>query len=430
MNFQPILLTILAGSIALLDMSALAQSKPATPPAKTPAKAASAKETAKKPTSKDAPVVASTVIETEKSKSVYIVPMGIEDKGQFGLDIHPQVYEQIAKDITEKRPDIVVFVLNSADLSSVRYLGDDPRMLGLFDDDGIRKMTRDLKEVIEKVGAESIMIVRDAVGYSVLLGLSWPNMYMTDSARLMGLERIQERTKAEDPEVYAKFREAMIGICNGFLISGGYDPNIGMAMMREDKMLSATFKGREIVWSDDAKGTWVVDGSKEKITAHFNSEMAEDLGLSDGTVSDDGATMIEDLMYLRGTRNYERLPQDGEILVRQYIDGWRKGLEDCVKSYPKYQEALGEAQGKDEKKNLSKAKGILEKVLSILKKYPAVAIRLNQQFGISRLEIETELLTLKDRIRGLGKSTAPPSGGRGKGGGGGLGVGSNITDSQ
>lgn len=429
MNFQPILLTILAGSIALLDMSALAQSKPATPPAKTPAKAASAKETAKKPTSKDAPVVASTVIEIEKSKSVYIVPMGIEDKGQFGLDIHPQVYEQIAKDITEKRPDIVVFVLNSADLSSVRYLGDDPRMLGLFDDDGIRKMTRDLKEVIEKVGAESIMIVRDAVGYSVLLGLSWPNMYMTDSARLMGLERIQERTKAEDPEVYAKFREAMIGICNGFLISGGYDPNIGMAMMREDKMLSATFKGREIVWSDDAKGTWVVDGSKEKITAHFNSEMAEDLGLSDGTVSDDGATMIEDLMYLRGTRNYERLPQDGEILVRQYIDGWRKGLEDCVKSYPKYQEALGEAQGKDEKKNLSKAKGILEKVLSILKKYPAVEMRLRQQ-GISRLEIETELLTLKDRIRGLGKSTAPPSGGRGKGGGGGLGVGSNITDSQ
>ncbi len=430
MNFQPILLTILAGSIALLDMSALAQSKPATPPAKTPAKAVSAKETAKKPATKDAALVVAPVIETEKSKSVYIVPMGIEDKGQFGLDIHPQVYEQIAKDITEKRPDIVVFILNSADLSSVRYLGDDPRKFGLFDDDGIRKMTRDLKEVIEKVGAESIMIVRDAVGYSVLLGLSWPNMYMTDSARLMGLERIQERTKVEDPEVYAKFREAMIGICNGFLISGGYDPNIGMAMMREDKMLSATFKGREIVWSDDAKGTWVVDGSKEKITAHFNSEMAEDLGLSDGTVSDDGATMIEDLMYLRGTRNYERLPQDGEILVRQYIDGWRKGLEDCVKSYTKYQEALGEAQGKDEKKNLSKAKGILEKVLSIVKKYPAVAIRLNQQFGISSLEIETELLTLQDRIRGLGKSTAPPSGGGGKGGGGGLGVGSNITDSQ
>ncbi|MDA1261328.1 MAG: hypothetical protein O3B75_00335 [Planctomycetota bacterium] len=429
MNFQPILLTILAGSIALLDMSALAQSKPATPPAKAPTKAASAKETAKKPATKDAALVVAPVIETEKSKSVYIVPMGIEDKGQFGLDIHPQVYEQIAKDITEKRPDIVVFILNSADISSVRYLGDDPRKFGLFDDDGIRKMTRDLKEVIEKVGAESIMIVRDAVGYSVLLGLSWPNMYMTDSARLMGLERIQERTKAEDPEVYAKFREAMVGICNGFLISGGYDPNIGMAMMREEKLLSASFKGREIVWSDDDKGTWVVDGSKEKITAHFNSEMAEDLGLSDGTVSDDGATMIEDLMYLRGTRNYERLPKDGEILVRQYIDGWRKGLEDCVKSYTKYQEALGEAQGKDEKKNLSKAKGILAKVLSIVKKYPAVEMRLRQQ-GISRLEIETELLRLQDRIRGLGKSTAPPSGGGGKGKGGGLGVGSNITDSQ
>jgi hypothetical protein len=311
----------------------------------------------------------------------------------------------------------------------VRYLGDDPRKFGIFDDDGIRKMSRNLKEVIEKVGAEPIMIVRDAVGYSALLGLSWPNMYMTDSARLMGLERIQERTNVADPEVRAKFREAFVGICNGFLISGGYDPAIGLAMMREDKMLSASFKGRDIVWSDDAKGTWVVDGSTERITAHFTSEMAEELGLSDGTVSDDDATMIEDLMYQRGIRSFERMPQGGEVLVREYIEGWRKGLADCAKSYPQYQEAMGDAQGKDEKKNLTKAKGILEKVLSIIKKYPAVAIKLNQEFGLSKLEVETELLRLQERIRGLSKSTAPPpSGGGKKGGGGGMGPGSSLSN--
>ena len=426
-----ILLTIAVASIFLLDLSASAQSKPApTPPATSkPAKPAkqSAKATPKVVASKETPTAVAPVIATEKSKTVYVVPMGIKDKGQFGLDIHPQVYEQIAKDITEKRPDIVVFVLNSADIDSVRYLGDDPRKFGMLDDDMIRPMSRNLKEVIAKVGAEPIMIVRDAVGYSALLGLNWPNMYMTDSARLMGLERIKERTKVDDPEVHAKFREAFVGICNGFLIAGGYDPAIGLAMMREEKMLSASFKGREIVWSDDANGDYKVDGSTERITAHFDSQMAEELGLSDGTVSDDDATMIEDLMYQRGIRSFVRMPQDGEVLVREYIDGWRNGLADCAKSYPQYQAALGDAQGVDEKKNLTKAKGILEKVLSIIKKYPAVAIKLNQEFGLSKLEVEIELLRLQERIRGLSKSTAPPpSGGGKKGGGGGLGPGSNL----
>ncbi len=413
-------------SVALCAGSALAQSRPATPAATAPRKVA-------KPTAKDSapgaggPVEAHSAVAEEKPKSVYVVPMGIKGKGQFGLDIHPMVYVDVAKDIEAKRPDVVVFVLNSADVDSVRYLGDDPRNFGIFDDDSTRKMTRDLKEVIEKVGAEPIMIVRDAVGYGALLGLSWPNMYMTESARLMGLSRIQERTQVEDPEVRRKFREAFVGICNGFLVSGGYNPSIGLAMMRPEKMLSASFDGRKIVWAEDDKGTWVVDGDDKNIRANFNAEMAEELGLSDGIVSDDEATMIEDLMFQRGFRTFERMPDDGEALVLKYIEGWRKSLEDCKKAYPLYGEALADAQGKDEKKNLSKAKGLLDKVLAAMKKYPAVAIKLNQDFGVSKLELETELLRLQERIRGLNKSTSPPpAGGGNKGGGGGFGPGSGI----
>ena len=427
MNCTKFLFAIAVASITLFDMSASAQSKPATTP---PASSKTAKPI--KPPAKVAPKVAASkaepaatapVIATEKPKTVYVVPMGLKDKGQFGLDIHPQVYEQIAKDIAEKRPDIVVFVLNSADIDSVRYLGDDPRKFGIFDDDGIRKMSRNLKEVIQKVGAEPIMIVRDAVGYSVLLGLNWENMYMTESSRLMGLERIKERTQAADPEVYAKFREAMVAICNGLLIAGGYDPAIGLAMMREEKMLSASFKGREITWSDDANGTWVVDGSTDRITAHFSPEMAEELGLSDGTVSDDDATMIEDVMYLRGNRSYILLAEDGKKIVSEYIAGWRAGLEDCRKAYEQYLEAIGEAQGNNEKKNLAKGKSHLQKILSTIKKYQAIEIAL-QRIGVSKVQIITEILQLDERIRGLSKSTSPP-GGSGKSGGG-LGAGSSI----
>jgi len=413
---------ICIAALAILYLSvtaAHAQSKPATTPTESKSTSKSTRPAAKTAAAKvEAPAVV-----IDSSKSVYVVPMGIKKNGMFGLDIHPQVYELIAKDIVEKRPDIVVFVLNSADLDSVRYLGDDPRKFGIFDDDSQRKMSRDLKEAVEKVGATAIMIIRDAVGYSALLGLSWPNMYMTESARLMGLERIQERLQVTDPEVLAKFREAFVGICTGFLVAGGYSPSIGLAMMRPEKKLSAAFKGREVVWTEDDKGSVLVDGS-EKHTAQFTAESAELLGLSDGTVSDDDATMIEDLMYQRGFRNFRRM-NEGEVLVQEYIDGWRKALADCVKAYPQYQEAIGNAQGKDEKKYVQKAKGILESVISKMKKYKAVEIMLNKD-GITRINMETEVLKLQERIRGLGKSTAPPAGGGRKGGGGGMGPGSSL----
>ncbi|MSR68787.1 MAG: hypothetical protein EXS17_00330 [Phycisphaerales bacterium] len=402
---------------AAISASALAQSKtsPTAPTTTKPATAqkapAKAKATAK-PAATVAPSVApaTPADPAEQVKSVYVVPMGFRGRGQFGLDIHPSVYEQVAADVAEKKPDLVVYVLNSADIDTVAYMGDDPREQGVFDDDSIRKMTRDLKAAINASGAEQVMVVRDAVGYSALLGLSWPNMYMTESARLMGLSRIQERTQVEDPEVFAKFREAFVGICNGFLVSGGYNPSIGLAMMRPEKMLSASFKGREITWREDDKGTWIVDNS-EKHFAGFSAQSAEELGLSDGTVADELPAMLEDLMYQRGFREFQRMPEDGEQLVQEYVDGWRKAYESCKKSFESFQEALGNASGKDELKYLNQAKSTIDKVLALMKKYPAVAIRLNREFGVGKVQLETEALKIQERIKGLRK--APPSGGSG-----------------
>ncbi len=409
----------LATAVALTG-NALGQSKspPTTPPTttkpatgqKSPATGkASAKPAASaKTTAPAAPPPAA--VSAEQVKTVYVVPMGFRGTGQFGLDIHPSVYEKVAADVAAKKPDLVVFVLNSADVDTVAYMGDDPREQGVFDDDSIRKMTRDLKASINATGAEQVMVVRDAVGYSALLGLSWPDMYMTENARLMGLSRIQERTQVEDPEVFAKFREAFVGICNGFLVSGGYNPSIGLAMMRPEKMLSASFKGREITWREDDKGTWIVDNSDKKF-AGFSAQSAEELGLSDGTVADELPAMLEDLMYQRGFREFQRMPEDGELLVQEYVDGWRKAYESCKKSFETYREAIGNASGKDELKYLNQAKSTIDKVLALMKKYPAVAIRLNREFGASRVQLETEALQIQERIRGLRK--APPSGGSG-----------------
>jgi hypothetical protein len=348
--------------------------------------------------------------------------MGFPGTGQFGLDIHPSIYEKVAQDIAEKKPDIVVYVLNSADVDQVAYMGDDPTERGIFEDDSMRDGMRKLKDSVRTSGAEQVMVIRDAVGYGALLGLYWPDMYMTTRARLAGLNRIQERTQVEDAEVRAKFQEAFVGICNGFLVSGGYPDVIGLAMMRPEKLLSATYKGREIVWADNDKGAWVVDNAKDRV-AGFTAQSAEELGLSDGTVADEGSAMLEDLMFQRGVREFQRMPEDGEKIVRAYVDGWRKALAEVQKSFESFQEAMGNAQGKDEKKYLSQARSILEKVLATFKKYPAVALRA-RSFGASKVQLEVELEKIKERIRGLSKSAPSQGGGSSGKGPAGPGLGS------
>ncbi|MSR28196.1 MAG: hypothetical protein EXS03_01295 [Phycisphaerales bacterium] len=433
---SPLILTA-AVALAVLAVDAVAQ-QPQSRPGSTPkaTKPVATKPVATKPSSgkpasgsatpaAQAPAKDSAAVpaaESERVKSVYVVPMGFPGTGQFGLDIHPMVYEKVSADIAEKKPDIVVYVLHSADVDQVAYMGDDPTERGIFEDDSMRDGMRKLKEAVKQSGAEQVMVIRDAVGYGALLGLYWPDMYMTSRARLAGLNRIQERTQVEDTEVRAKFQEAFVGICNGFLVSGGYADVIGLAMMRPEKMLSATYKGRDIVWSDTDKGAWVVDNAADRV-AGFTAQSAEELGLSDGTVADEDGAMLEDLMFQRGIREFQRIPSDGEALVRAYVDGWRKSLEECRKSFDSFQEAMGNASGKEEKKYLSQARTILERVLAAFKKYPAVAMRA-RSFGAGKLQLEVELEKIKERIRGLSKSAPTKGGGSGKGPAGpGLGTG-------
>ncbi|MBU3729754.1 MAG: hypothetical protein FGM37_11000, partial [Phycisphaerales bacterium] len=99
----------------------------------------------------------------EKLKSVYVVPF----KGQFGTDIHPACYDEILKDLEERRPDIIIFELDSADVDRVEYMGEDPRNAGVFsaasDDTMMRKLLRDFKD--KHSYAQQYMWVKDSVGY-------------------------------------------------------------------------------------------------------------------------------------------------------------------------------------------------------------------------------------------------------------------------
>lgn len=394
-------------------------SKQATPAqGKSGSAQSSGKSSAAKAPAKGTKAPAATA-PAEKLKSVYVVPF----KGQFGTDIHPACYDEILKDLKDKRPDVIVFELDSADVDRVEYMGEDPRNAGLFsvasDDTMMRKLLRDFKDGNPQ--AKQIMWVRDSVGFGSLLAFSWPDMYMAPKARLFGLNRAQTFwTRVEDPEVRAKFREAAVAIINGFLSSGGYDLKIGEAMLRPEMLLSASYSGRKIEWREDTKGQWVVDG-RDDGTAGFTAESAEELGLAKGS-----ADSLDELMFILGVREFDRVPDDGSVLHKKYVDEWRKAYDQCAKLIEEANVAQEDAQNANPKANLSKARSAFERILSLMKKYPPLVVRL-QRDGITKLAVEAELLNVTEQLRALSKSQqsqggSSSRGGRGFGGGGGQGL--------
>ena len=151
------------------------------------------------------------------------------------------------------------------------------------------------------------------MGLGSLLALSWPEMYMSEGARLWGLARISSMAAGwSDPDVASKMLNAWVGMGNGFLQIGGYPLEIGWAMMRPEYNLSASFKGREVTWANDTAGQWVVDSSGDNV-ANFNASLAEDMGLSQGTVEN-----LDDLMFLMGYREYDEA-ESGKQMVEKYV---------------------------------------------------------------------------------------------------------------
>ena len=80
-------------------------------------------------------------------------------------------------------------------------------------------------------------------------------------------------------------------------------------MIEPEHDLGVKFEGRDVVWSNDLKGTvWAID-SNDKTVARFDNDSAEQVMLSRGTVQD-----LDDLMFLLGFREYETADSGVEIV--------------------------------------------------------------------------------------------------------------------
>lgn len=350
-----------------------------------------------------------------KPPKVYTVPL----KGQLGTDILGSVYEDVIEDIRKKKPDLVIFILDSADFGHHAYQGSDQDEQGMFDSYDMRPLVFTLKGKLKDI--PQVMWVHDSVGMSSLLAFGWPDIFMKTNARLYGMYGMMARTRHFDYEVRRKFYAAATGIAKGFLEAGGYDAHsLGGAMIDPALKLSVSWEGRKLIWQGDENGTYVVDPS-DKTPAAFDAKSAEDLLLSKGTVDE-----LDDLLFLLGYREWDRSlvekKEDGAKFTEDYVKRWRKSLEQCIENIDTYERELGWANGDDAVAHLGKAKKAMEEILAAMTKYEAVEKRL-RKYDLSIVQVKLNIQTLKEQIAAANKKKPGGGGGSAPGGGRGRGLG-------
>jgi polyhydroxyalkanoate synthesis regulator phasin len=326
----------------------------------------------------------------------------------MGTDIHKSIYEDVVEDIKEVRPDVIVFELDSKDFPDLMIPQvEDPRdTRGVLMFEEYRELVNMFQD--ELADTRQVMWIKDSVGFSSMIALAWGELYMTREARLAGLRSVIDTTGADkwsDPDVRAKMSAAISAFVKAFLEYGGYGMELADAMLWPETVLSATFKGREVVWSPTGVGEYVVD-SDDEMTVGFKSKIAEDLLISDGTVED-----IDDLAFLLGYREYREVGEKGQDLVDDYIKRWHRVYEQTKEWWLDYQQHQGWASGGETLQWLGRAKRDLEQIISAMERYRAVEIRWQRDFGTSKFALETQVEQMKEQIRAL-------KGGRGGGGGG------------
>jgi hypothetical protein len=335
--------------------------------------------------------------------SFYIVPM----KGQMGTDINLEVYEEMIDDIREHDPDYIIIHMDCQD-SEDRLMSRIAQQDRGLDGSTFLDMYREVVGVFrdELRDTPQILWIEDAVGISSVIAMSWPDMYMHPRARFGGIAGAARNFMVADPEVRAKFREGYMGWLRGFAEYGDNDIRLIDAMVLPDTYLSATWKGRDVVWTLDKNGEYVVDDS-DKSTVNFSAKHAEDFCISDGT-----AESLDDLALLMGIREYRVCDGAGEGVFEAYREDWRRRFENCAEWFADYEKFRGWASGDDAVKYLGRAKQMLQKIIAAARAHKAIELRLMMDYGVRLADLELMVDQMNEQLRAMRQR-----GGRGGGGG-------------
>lgn len=349
--------------------------------------------------------------------SIYIIPM----KGQMGTDICASVYEEVVKDVRLHKPDVIVIEMQCSDTSEMmspegynRIPGLSPmREWGMLDFGDFRDMVHILRDQLSDI--KQVVWVRDSDGIAATVAMAWTDIYMAPNARFGSKYSLLDRSGAsrwQDPDVRAKMIAAWLGIAKGFVEKGGHSLELAHAMLDSKAVLSGKWRGRNVNWTLDEEGDYVIDTS-DKHTATFSAKSAEDFCISQGMAHD-----IDDLALLLGFREYRLIQGRQYDLTSGYVEKWRKEYQITQVKLRDYIQHMGWAQGADAVKFLGRAKDDLEYIVTAMNKYKAIQTRWEQDFGISKFELEIRIEQLKEELTALRNRSRPGGGGGGRRGGG------------
>ena len=343
----------------------------------------------------------------------YVVPM----EGQMGTDVNLEVYREMVEDIRSFDPDYIVIRIDSSDIGEGLYPEYEREEVSLDGSEFI-DMYRDVINLFhdELRDVPQVAWVVDSVGISTVLALSWDELYLTSDARFGGLQGAAfmfESVRA-DANKYGKFREAYMAWLRGLVLNSSRDEKLVDAMVRREMFLAATWKGREVEWSLDGEGEYLVDGNPN-VTTSFTSRDAENFCISKGTADD-----LDDLALLLGVREYRVCDGSGREIFEDHVEGWRNSFEraeDALQSLPE----IGADPTLDAMAKLGKQKKAWETVLRQIRRYDATAIRLLYKYGLNESAAIIQIEIIEEQIRQIRRSQRGNRGG--SRGGGGLGAG-------
>ena len=338
-----------------------------------------------------------------------VVPM----RGQMGTDIHPSAYRDVVEAIKRDRPDVVIWKLDCSHLDDLMISFADPTEQGMVH---LLEEYRQLVTMLRQELSEfrQVMWVQDSVGVSSLIAMAFPEMYMAPNANLVGLQQIFSMAAGwQDEDVRAKMVAAWVSIANSFVIMGGHQSVLGEAMIRPDRYLSGRWRGREVRWSLNRDGEFIVSASHDR-TANFNAKMAEDFAISQGT-----AETLDDLALLMGYREYRVLEDQAPRLVDRHIEDWRSAYDRVLDLFRDLQRHMRYAGEENPIRHLSRARQNIRQILNMMRRYPALENRLMVAYGVSQLALQVQEEQLTEQIRSLQQGGGGGGGGGGVGGGGG-----------
>jgi hypothetical protein len=359
---------------------------------------------------------------TDTGKSILIIPMN----GQMSTDISIDAYRPHFNAIRDLNPDLIIFEMFCQDFRDEFYAkqrrGDRKEQNG-YDPDSVKDLAKLFR--IELKDIDQIMWVQDSCGGSSVLALAWPDICMSQNAKLQGTHNLARNWNYidRDKPTWGKMYQAWTAHVKNVAELGGRSIDFIMTFVDPDATASGTYDGRDVNWSKGLDGYLVFDGGPT--VPNINAWDAEQFAISRATVRN-----LNDILVSEGIREYHIVGDELTESVEQYKIEWRKALAKAIQLWEDAQLYSTWAVGEDTERYLRKQLKAFEQVLRLLKRYNAVEFRMMREHGISQdgkygtRDLRRLIKQIEERLRQLRDSDRRTPSGRGGGGlGGGGGVG-------